>query len=266
MKVFDIPVRQERRTTFSANWPLDSELTGIGTRFPSHRFLQNPSGQYPLIYLTHFVKAVAEKHLDVGFNSLSVLDWGCGKGHVTKLMRDLGPRNLTSCDIVSDRGDSSFAQEAPIIEQFSIPVTPLAHEYELPFADEAFDIVLSFGVLEHVANDRASLSEITRVLKRNGLFFCFHLPTKLSWTQFVARRGGDAYHDRLYTPNILRRLLSENNLTILDMWYRGLLPKNRLHYPAFRLFESLDLLATEYTPLRYFATNIEFVCSKTTDL
>lgn len=34
---------------------MDSEITAIGTRFPSHNFLQNPSGQLPFIYLTPFV-------------------------------------------------------------------------------------------------------------------------------------------------------------------------------------------------------------------
>ncbi len=208
------------------------------------------------------IKAVAEQQLGSAFETLSVLDWGCGKGHVTKLLRDLDPREVTSCDIRTDRGDSTFGQETPIIDQFQISVAPLVHESNLPFADEAFDVVLSFGVLEHVANDRASLKEIARVLKPGGLFFCFHLPTKLSWTQFAARRGGDNYHDRLYTAKTVQRLLTENHLEILDLWYRALLPKNRIHYPAFRMFEKLDQLATEYTPLRYFATNIEFVCSK----
>lgn len=265
MKFPDVPIRRLRRAIFSGNWPLDAELTAIGKQFSSHAFLQNSSGQYPFVYLTRFVKVVAEEQLGANFSTLSVLDWGCGKGYVTKLVRDLRPGKLTSCDIKSDRGDSSFGQNVPILEQFDISVVPLVHESKLPFPEGAFDIVLSFGVLEHVANDRASLSEIARVLKTQGLFFCFHLPTKLSWTQFVARRGGDNYHDRLYTPRTVQHLLSADNLKILDMWYRGLLPKNRLHYPAFRLFEWLDQLATEYTPLRYFSTSIEFVCSKTTD-
>jgi SAM-dependent methyltransferase len=256
-------IRHLRKQIFSADWDLDAELSTIAMKVPSHRFLYNPSGQYPFIYLTRFVKAAAEMQLGVSFNTLTVLDWGCGKGHVSKLIRELSPLELKSCDIASNQTDSAFGQQTPIIGQFNISVIPLPHEHDLPFSDGIFDIVLSFGVLEHVANDKASLGEIARILKPGGLFFCFQLPTKLSWTQFISRQGGDHYHDRLYMEHTVRNLVSANKLEILDLWYRGFLPKNRIRYPGFRLFEKLDQLITEYTPLRFFATNIEFVCFKT---
>jgi len=261
MSELETAMKKLRRKAFGGDWPLDADLTAIGARYPSHRFLQNPSGQYPLLYLTHFVKLAAEQHFQKSFGTLSLLDWGCGKGHITKLIGDLKPGELTSCDIVSDWGDSAFGQDVPIHQQFGISVVPLVHESTLPFTNDSFDIVLSFGVLEHVANDKASLREIARVLKPQGLFFCFHLPTRFSWTQFVARRQGDNYHNRLYTPHMLKRLLSENNMRILDMWYRSLLPKNRISIPSFRAFERFDQIATEYTPMRYLATNLEFVAS-----
>jgi hypothetical protein len=57
-------------------------------------------------------------------------------------------------------------------------------------------------------------------------------------------------------------MLRDAGLELADLWYRQLLPKNKVRYPNFRLFEKMDQFATEYTPLRYFATNIEFVCVK----
>src|ERR1022692_4090848 len=110
-------------------------------------------------WMTRFVKALAERHFSRPFCDLSILDWGCGKGHVSKLIRDLGPKHLDSCDLLSDSGDSTFGQEAPIIKRFSIPVMPLQHEYVLPYDSASFDALLSVGVLEHVANERASLAE-----------------------------------------------------------------------------------------------------------
>ena len=118
------------------------------------------------------------------------------------------------------------------------------------------------GVLEHVPNDQASLSEIVRVLKPDGLFFCFFLPTTLSWTQKVAHMRGNDYHDRLYDEKMVKRMMGTAGLKVLDLWYRQMLPKNTVHYPNFRLFEHLDQFLTEQTPLRYFATNVEFVCEK----
>ena len=256
------PVRSLRREIFSKPWPLDEEIRATAATLASHSFLANPSGQYLYVYLTRFVKALSEKHFGRAFSDVSVLDWGCGKGHVSKLIRDLGPKSLDSCDILSERDDSAFGQEVPLIKQFGIQVRALEHEYVLPYDSATFDVVLSVGVLEHVPNDRASLAEIVRILRPGGLFFCFFLPTRLSWTQQICRWMGDNYHDRLYTEERIKELVNVAGLQLLDAWYRQLFPKNSAHYPDFRLFERIDQLITENTPLRYFATNIEFVCVK----
>ena len=255
-------VRLLRKEIFSRTWPLDEEICETAATLPSHSFLANPSGQYLYVYLTRFVKALSESHFGRPFGDLTVLDWGCGKGHVSKLIRDLGPGHLDSCDLLSNRDDSTFGQEVPIIKRFGIQVKPLQHEYVLPYDSASFDVLLSVGVLEHVANERESLAEIVRVLKSRGLFFCFFLPTKLSWTQQIYRWLGGEYHDRLYTEGSVRSVLREAGLEPLDMWYRQLLPKNSPHYPKFRLFEKMDQFMTENTPLRYLATNIEFVSVK----
>ncbi len=258
----DGSTRALRRDVFTKKWPIDADLTAIAATLPTHRFLENPAGQYAYIYLLQYVKALAERHTGKPFRELKVLDWGCGKGHVTKLLRDLAPAQIDSCDILSDKDDSAFGQQTPIIAHYNIDVKPLEHDYILPYSDASFDIVLSVGVLEHVPNDRASLAEINRVLKPGGLFFCFYLPTKFSWTQAIAHRLGNNYHDRLYTKDQVRQMLSEAGLQMIDFWYRQLLPKNTVNYPNFRLFERFDQLITEYTPLRHFATNIEFVGAK----
>jgi SAM-dependent methyltransferase len=255
-------VRSLRSRVFTGNWPLDEEITAISERIPSHSFLKNPASQFVYIYLTRYVQTLSEHLLKRPFSALSVLDWGCGKGHVSKMLRDLGPGYLESCDVVSDKEDSAFGQDTPIIRDFKIPVTPLDHEYNLPYKEATFDVVLSVGVLEHVANDRASLGEISRVLKPGGLFFCFNLPATLSWTQKISHMRGNLYHDRLYSEQMIRAMLPSAGLTIIDLWYRQILPKNSVYYPFFRLFERMDQFVTFYTPLRVFATSIEFVGSK----
>lgn len=47
-------------------------------------------------------------------------------------------------------------------------VSVLLDAHSLPFKDESFDVVLVTEVLEHLADPRASLSEIHRVLRGNG--------------------------------------------------------------------------------------------------
>jgi SAM-dependent methyltransferase len=255
-------IRSLRAEVFSKHWPLDRQITEVSASLPSHGFLNNPSGQYPFVYLTRFVKTLSEQCLECPFGDLVVLDWGCGKGHVSKLLRDLAPKHVESCDVVTNKDDSAFGQETPLITEFNIKVKPLEHEYILPYADMSFDVVLSVGVLEHVPNDRASLIEIKRVLKPGGLFFCFFLPTELAWTQKIAHMRGNFYHDRFYNERLVKEMLSSTGLELLDLWYRQIFPKNSVHYPFFRIFERIDQLITEHTPLRVFATNIEFVSVK----
>lgn len=187
---------------------------------------------------------------------VAVLDWGTGKGHITYLLRTRGFQ-VTSCDIKSESPDSTFGQDTPILAEQQYPVVPLTHEWRLPFEDASFDVVVSFGVLEHVPDDLSSLREIRRVLKANGRFFFSFLPYRLSWTQRIARLRGDSYHDRLYTERGVRRLAGASGFIVEDMWHGQLFPKNSRPYSP--RSERLDRFLTWHTPLRYFATNLEGV-------
>ncbi|MFN6499202.1 MAG: methyltransferase domain-containing protein [Nostoc sp. DedQUE01] len=249
-----------RHTHFQKHLPLNHQLIDLVGDIDSHTFLTNPASQNIFLYLTEYVKAVLEYWFRSSSNKIRVLDWGCGKGHISFLMREMGVQ-ITSCD-VRGADDSAFDQITPIIEKASLKVVALEHPYLLPFNDGSFDVVLSFGVLEHVSNDLASLGEIHRVLKPSGLFFCFFLPYYLSWTQRLAHLRGDFYHDRLYSQKMVKHLLKQTNFELLDLWHRQLLPKNSVSYPKYHVFESVDQWLTTNTLLKYTATNIEFVAVK----
>lgn len=227
----------------------------------THRFLINPASHQIFLYLTEFIKAFSEHHWGRSITELRILDWGCGKGQISYLLHKQGAI-LTSCDRVSGEEDSSFHQLTPILDQTGIWVDGLTHESQLPYEDGSMDGVLSVGVLEHVKDDRASLKEIYRILKPGGLFFCFFLPQTFSWTQRVAHLRGNTYHDRLYSRSQVEQLMGSTGFQIMDFWYRQILPKNSIRYPAYRQIERVDQWITRFTPLRYLATNIEFVACK----
>lgn len=250
-----------RKQVFSTPVDLDPKLIEFVDGTDSHNFLKNPAGQNVYLYLTLFIKRLSEYYFSKKIHELKILDWGCGKGQVTYLLRRLGATPI-SCDVQSGMSDSSFAQERPILDKVGIVVEPLFHEYALPFESNSMDIILSFGVLEHVPNDFESLKEINRLLKPKGLFFCFNLPYIFSWTQRLAYIRGNYYHDRLYSKSHVFELLKKTGFNLLDFWHRQLFPKNNVRYPYYQLFELLDQFFTNRTPLRYLATNIEFVASK----
>jgi ubiquinone/menaquinone biosynthesis C-methylase UbiE/uncharacterized protein YbaR (Trm112 family) len=76
----------------------------------------------------------------------------------------------------------------------------------LPFADDSFDTVFSYGVFQHFSkeNVKISLDEVVRVLKRNGSTL-FQMPNKYGIRQYQQhwRRGfteGEGFEVRYWTP------------------------------------------------------------------
>jgi SAM-dependent methyltransferase len=257
-----------RRQSFTKEYDLNKALIELASDClntqPDYKFLANPSGQYIYIYLTQYVVNFCRQYFEKNLDEIIFLDWGCGKGHVTYLLQALGA-TVISCDIEKNaRQDSAFIQETPIISNAKILVEPLTHEFILPYEDNSLDVVLSFGVLEHVKNDIGSVKEINRILKKDGLFFCFNLPQTFSWTQRLAHLRGDYYHNRLYSKSRVEEILGENEFEMLDFWFRQLFPKNNFRIPflSFYIAERIDLWLTSHSIFKYFATNIEFVAKK----
>lgn len=252
--------KQERRKVLSGGRAPDQYLNDVAARFETHRFLGGATQGCYLRSVDLLVAIFAQRGRSP--SDVRVLDWGAGKGHITYLLKKAG-FVVASCDIRSGLDDSSFAQATPILDENGLAVTPLDHPWILPFANAQFDLVLSIGVLEHVAHEAGSLAELRRVLKPDGLFFFSFLPYWLSWTQRLAHLRGDHYHDRLYSASRLRTLLTEAGFSIESLWHGQLLPKNGASYSD--RAERIDRWLTEWTPLRYLATNLEGVCSLSAD-
>lgn len=107
-----------------------------------------------------------DRHV-TNWKGLRVLDVGCGGGF--------------SCEFMAKRGATAFGidQSAKCIKQaqqhaasggFSIEYQQGFAE-NLPYQDKTFDVVVCVDVLEHVSDLRQTISEISRVLQPNGLFF-----------------------------------------------------------------------------------------------
>ena len=129
-----------------------------------------------------------------------LLDWGCGFGQVTKLLRERGV-DAVAYEYREELDAPSVGplELYPEIEAFfgSDPVA-------LPFESASFDSVLSCGVLEHVADPDASLDEMRRVLRPGGRFYVYNLPNRYSYLERIAKGLGLYYHgqlpnDRVYT-------------------------------------------------------------------
>jgi SAM-dependent methyltransferase len=185
-----------------------------------------------------------------------LLDWGCGFGQVTALLREEG------VDAVAFEYRAGVT--APFVTSLErypqIEVQISGDSVELPFDDGSFDTVLSCGVLEHVPDPSGSVEEIRRVLRAGGRFFITNLPNRFSYTERVARLLGLYYHgqlpdDRVYTKRTVVQLLERHGFEVTRFRHAHMLPLT-LGGPARTVWAGSRAL--ERVPLlNLFATSLE---------
>ncbi|MDA8539923.1 class I SAM-dependent methyltransferase [Alphaproteobacteria bacterium] len=183
--------------------------------------------------------------------NISILEWGCGVGFHGAILRGLG-FCVKSCDIPNAL---SVGQNYVVDEN---TITFLEHPILLPFEDEQFDVVLSFGVLEHVMDENASIVEIARVLRDDGLFFVTMLPALVSYINKFAHLRGNYYHDRLYTKISVQKLFSSAGLSVEKLRRAQILPRSK--FSRNLIWEIIDRVLC--VPFGWIATNYEIVAKK----
>ncbi len=120
-----------------------------------------------------------EKLLDSrlrGNDSVKSLEVGCGTAFVSLYFAKRGfeATCLDSSKEVLSQAQKNFKQE----KQSGEFITGDANK--LPFKDNSFDLVMSFGLLEHFEDPSIPIKEMVRVLKPGGLFFADIVPARFS--------------------------------------------------------------------------------------
>jgi 2-polyprenyl-3-methyl-5-hydroxy-6-metoxy-1,4-benzoquinol methylase len=121
-----------------------------------------------------------------------VLEVGCGEGRGIDL---LSPKasSFTAVDKIAPVIDG-LKKKYPGATFLSMNLPPLTH-----LADNAYDLVISFQVIEHIRDDHSFLREIHRVLRPGGTA----LLTTPNRSQSLTR---NPWHVREYLPQELKEL------------------------------------------------------------
>ena len=90
----------------------------------------------------------------------------------------------------------------------------------IPLPDKAFDTVVSFETLEHIAEDEAFVAEIRRVLRRGGALLLSTPNSRVSSPEGEVR---NPWHVREYALDALRALL-EPHFDEVDIFAQRHLP------------------------------------------
>jgi ubiquinone/menaquinone biosynthesis C-methylase UbiE len=189
-----------------------------------------------------------------------LLDWGCGHGQLTHLLRARG----VATEPFDYREGAAPGTER--LEHYPEIVANVSGDpVRLPFADRSFEAVLSCGVLEHVQQPEDSLAELRRVLRPGGRLYVYKLPNRLSYLEAIARMSGLYYHgklphDRIYTPRSARALLEQEGFEVTEVRLTNLLPLT-ISSPSLQgasgTIWSTNLALGKVPGLRSFATNVE---------
>lgn len=178
--------------------PYVAELI-VGTHGNLYRGLSGGLSRYPV---PHFP-------LPPG-RGASLLDIGCNWGRWS-----LSAARAGYSPIGIDPSFEAIVAARRIARQLGLDVRyVVADGRHLPFPNESFDVVFSYGVLQHFskADVRVSLAEIARTVRRSG-YTWVQMPNSLGLRnayQLARRRfrEGDHFEVRYWTPRELRRTWS----------------------------------------------------------
>ena len=101
---------------------------------------------------------------------MKVLELGCGTGDMWKGHEDL----IKACDrlVLSDFSEGMLENAKTNLGDCAGLEYRVIDIQNIPFEDESFDVVIANMMLYHVPDIRRGLSEVRRILKKGGAFYC----------------------------------------------------------------------------------------------
>lgn len=128
-----------------------------------------------------------------------VLDIGCGTGYGSAVLAE----NYEVIALDNDKEAIRYAKK-----HYKKPLFKTGNAEKLKFDDSSFDAVVAFELIEHLKNPQKFLSEVKRVLRRNGVFI-LSTPNKN-----FPKIAQSSYHIKEYGFDDIHHLLKKYFRTI----------------------------------------------------
>jgi len=143
----------------------------------------------------------------------SILDIGCGRGHMLSILRSKGWDVL---GVELSESSSAFAREVLKIDVVNKSVE------EIDFGNKSFDCITMWHVFEHLPNPSDTLQKIKLILKKDGLIV-ISVPNFASLQSRISKEKW--FHLDLprhlfhFTPESISNILNQNGFEIFKRNY-----------------------------------------------
>lgn len=153
----------------------------------------------PDLWNEHFARYAFAARLARGRN---VLDIACGTGYGSAELAAVA-RSVTGIDVSTEAVEYAG-------ERFKLPHLSFqtASAESLPFADQSYDLIIAFEVIEHLTDHRALLSEARRLLTPGGQFIV-STPNRLYYEESRRLSGPNPFHTHEFEFEEFRAELAE---------------------------------------------------------
>lgn len=163
------------------------------------------------VHINGRVRAVLQFLRDQNIKNKVIVDVGSTFGWLAREIKKDNPKKYIGVEPNQESVD--FAKANVKYAQFH-----QGYAEKLPIKSNSADIVVFFDVIEHVQNEKKSLQEIARVLKKNGILLLTtpydHPITKLLDPAWY-------FGHRHYSKRSLEKLLKKSGLTVESFEVKG---------------------------------------------
>lgn len=128
-----------------------------------------------------------------------ILDVGCSVGGIhEKFVEKFGKKNMYGVDIEITKDTEHYKK---------------ADAQKIPFKEKTFDSVFAGELIEHVEKPAPFVSEVARVLKKNGVFI-LTTPNRKSLVNRIFKSYETPIHINLFNYQQLKKLLEEKGFEV----------------------------------------------------